>query len=324
MSSEGILRPVNLRTDLAPLADLIELVFAPTMDDGGRAAIREMRYLSRVGVGLPMISRLNEMAMGIKMGFVWIQNGQLVGNVSVYPAHIAGGHPNVWIIANVGVHPTYQRHGIARKLMQASLEMLAQKGNQEAILQVDYDNHRAIQLYESLGFQPEGAWTTWRRSALTVAPAPIDDKVFITRRRASEWQHEMHLAQAVRPDVSGGLGWQRPLTKALFRKSFWGTIGDWLTMNSKERLIVRNEDESAIVASLWVENSLGFYGTKMTLFVHSDYTHVANPLLNNAVRRFRGSSLSIEHPKDDHYINSLLSHYRFSADRTVYHMRLRV
>lgn len=43
------IRPVNLRTDLPTLADLIELVFAPTMDESGRAAIREMRYMSRMG-----------------------------------------------------------------------------------------------------------------------------------------------------------------------------------------------------------------------------------------------------------------------------------
>jgi hypothetical protein len=46
------LRPINLRTDLAPLADLIEIVFASSMDASGKSAIREMRYLSKIGAGL--------------------------------------------------------------------------------------------------------------------------------------------------------------------------------------------------------------------------------------------------------------------------------
>ena len=38
--SQG-LRPVNVRTDLAQLADLMEITFHDTMDESGRAAIRE-------------------------------------------------------------------------------------------------------------------------------------------------------------------------------------------------------------------------------------------------------------------------------------------
>jgi hypothetical protein len=65
--SDG-LRSVNLRTDLGELADLIELVFADSMDENGRAAIREMRYLSHLGAGLALVGRLNEMMLGISMG----------------------------------------------------------------------------------------------------------------------------------------------------------------------------------------------------------------------------------------------------------------
>lgn len=59
------LRPVNLRTDLAPLADLIELAFADSMDNSGRAAIREMRTLSRVAPGLGALLNVNEVAPGV-------------------------------------------------------------------------------------------------------------------------------------------------------------------------------------------------------------------------------------------------------------------
>ena len=85
------LRPINLRTGVSPLADLIELVFADNMDSGGRAALREMRAMSRMGPGLRILSHLNDIAAGVHQGFVWIADGKLVGNVSVYPAQWPAG-----------------------------------------------------------------------------------------------------------------------------------------------------------------------------------------------------------------------------------------
>lgn len=316
------IRPVNLQTDLAPIADLIELVFAPTMDEGGRAAIREMRALSRMGAGVGVFARLNELAMGIKMGYVWEEGGQLVGNVSVYPAHLPDGSRDTWIIANVGVHPTYQGRGIARQLMEASLAMLRGRGAQKAILQVDNDNARAITLYERLGFTKERAFTQWRRNSLTPVPSQTEavEQPFITWRRDNEWQAEYNLAQLTRPNERGGLGWLRPTHPALFKPSLWKKLTSWLTMQGVERLVIRS-DEGALLACLWLENTFGSFTTRLTTFAHPDYSDLVEPLLGNVVRRFRTTSLEIEHPADDEDVARALRHYRFLPTRTVYQMR---
>ena len=133
--ADGV-RPVNLRSDLRPLADLIELVFADSMDNSGRAAVREMRLLSRIGVGLGLLARMNEMALGISMGFVYVKDGRLAGNVSLYPARYPADLGETWILANVGVHPDYRRGGIADALMQASVDMVRQRGATRLVLQV--------------------------------------------------------------------------------------------------------------------------------------------------------------------------------------------
>jgi GNAT superfamily N-acetyltransferase len=322
MAVDGNIRPVNLRSDLSSLADLIELVFAPTMDDGGRAAIREMRYMSRMGVGLSLVSRLNDMMLGIKMGYVWIEDGKLVGNVSIYPANLPDGQRNVWIIANVGVHPTYQGRGIARKLMIQCLDMLRERGGRAAILQVDQDNDTAIHLYERLGFVRERGFTQWRRSSLSPVPQPVDTGVFITRRRRSEWQAELHLAQQVRPNRLGGMGWLKPTTEGMFQRSMWRELLDTLSMNSTERLVVRSVDETTIVASVWIENSFASFTTSLTLMHLPNEQPAMHTLLNNVVRRFRTSSLSVEHPSEDEATNDLLEKMRFLRERSVYHMRL--
>ncbi len=316
------IRPVDLRTDLPALADLIELVFAPTMDEGGRAAIREMRYMSRLGAGLTLLGRLNEMMSGIKMGYVWVEEGRLIGNVSIYPAHLPGGERDTWIIANVGVHPDYQRRGIARRLMQTSLDMLQRRGARAAILQVDYHNDAAIHLYEQLGFVRERAFRQWQRPSTAPTPKPTDSSVFITRRRPSEWAAELALAQQVRPNSQGGIGWLKPTVPALFRKTWRDSLINLTKMTSTERLIVRSEDERAILASLWLETQLGMFSTRLTLMYLPGMVHLANALLTSAVRRLRGTALSMEHPFDDEEASALLRQLHFSPERAVWHMRL--
>ncbi|MBZ0304118.1 MAG: GNAT family N-acetyltransferase [Anaerolineae bacterium] len=316
-------RPVNLRTDLAHLADLMELVFADSMDQGGRAAVREMRYLSKIGVGISLLPGLNDLTHGINMGYVWIEDGKLIGNVSIYPTN----RPvrNTWIIANVGVHPDYQRRGIATQLMRTSMETVRARGGEHAILQVDTDNETARRLYERLGFIDERSWILWRRSSTLRIPPPMTEQsVRVSHRRRGEWRSEYELAQLVRPADHGGLGWQRPLDISLFRKPLLKQVGDWLNMRSEERLVIRSEDEQRILASLWVEGGMLTTATQLTLLIDPAYQGVYDEvLMNTAVRRFTGrnTALVVEHPADETQTGDVLRGYQFRAQRHVTHMR---
>jgi ribosomal protein S18 acetylase RimI-like enzyme len=317
------LRPVNMRTDLAQLADLIEIAFQDTMDENGRSAIREWRYMSSMGFLLGLLGRFNELALGIGQGYVWLEDGRIVGNVSIYPAGWHRSLGEAWLIANVSVHPDYQRRGIARQLMHASTDMIRAKGGQHAILQVDYDNEPAISLYDSLGFIRERAFTTWWRSAITSTPAMLPNaSIMITHPRSSDWREEFAFARSQRPNDKGGMGWLKPVHQGLFRRSIIGSLMSWFSFNSSERLIVRAENSKRIAATLWVENGVTMASTRLTLVAHPDYDPLyAEVLLNSALRRFRTTSISIDHPLDDTAINDLLERYRFRTHRTLWHMR---
>lgn len=314
------MRPVNLRTDLAPLANLIELVFADSMDSSGRAALREMRYLSKLGMGLPVISRMNELAMGISLGYVWMSGGQLVGNVSVYPADWPRELGSTWIIANVGVHPDHQRRGIARQLMQASMDMIRGKHGRRAILQVDVKNHPARQLYRNLGFVEERAFTTWRRVSSSFVPEAAANDVLITRRRRGDWREEFELAREMRPAERGGIGWLRPLHPSTFKQGVWKTFGDWLNLRSTEHLVIRDEADE-IAAALWVTSAVATR-TRLTLLCKAQYRGLYDDLLiNTAIRRFGRNPIVIEHPNDETLTGGVLERYRFVQQRNVVHMR---
>jgi ribosomal protein S18 acetylase RimI-like enzyme len=317
-------RPVNLRTDLGPLADLIEIAFSSSMDSSGRAAVREMRALSRMGAGLNLLGNLNDLAQGMGTGYVYIADGRLIGNVSTYPAESSGPLKDDWVIVNVATHPDYRGRGIAHRLMQDTLQMIRKHGGRNALLQVDADNPTARRLYQRLGFYEERGWTTWRRNAAHARVPELElPPPHIVHPQAGEWRAEYALAAHVRPQAMGGLGWLRPLTEARFNRSIWRRLTDWFSLRGLEKLCIRSATEADILASLWIESGFTLSATKLTLLVHPDYEgYYDEALINTAVNRFGGGAISIEHPADRATTSAILRRYGFSTRRDVVHMRV--
>ncbi len=316
-----MLRPVNLRTDLAPLADLIELVFADTMDASGRSALREMRMMSRMGAGMNLLAKLNDMAIGISMGMVWVEGGQLVGNVSIYPAHLPRDGGEGWVIANVGVHPNFQRRGIAKRLMVAALEAIHARGGKLVLLQVDYDNTAALDLYRGLGFVTERPFTTYKRlPSLRLPPLEHEVSIYVRQRRRSEWRAEMDLAATLYPTERGGLGWLRPVVPSLFKPNLGRFLSDLLNFRQLNRYVVADE-QGGLAGSLWIERSFGLTTRLMLMTKPEQADLYADSLLATAVRQYGSGSLILEHPSDDLSVDAAFSRFRFTPQRNVLHMR---
>lgn len=315
-------RPINLRTDLAQLADLMELAFADAMDSSGRAALQEMRTLSRLGPGAALLARMSELGRGVSLGYVWEQDGRIVGNVSVYPADWPPQFGLTYIIANVAVHPDYQGRGIARHLMHLSMRMIAERGGSRAILQVDHSNDRARPLYRSLGFVEERTFVSWRRSGYGEIPEPPPADAYIRRRRRPEWRQEMALAERIRPHAQGGLGWLRPLHIGLFRRGLWGSLKDFINLNHTERLVIVDRDTPDTVrGAAWIETAFGI-NARLTLLLEPAYRGIYDDiLLNNIVQRYGRGVITCEHPLDDVVTCGALAHYRFRRGRQTVHMR---
>ena len=318
------LRPVNLRTDLRQLADLIELVFADSMDSSGRSAIREMRTLSHLSYGLNIIARLNELALGISLGFVYERDGALVGNVSLYPAAFPKDMGDVWILANVAVHPDCQRQGIAGELVDASLDMIRRRGGKLVILQVNYDNQAALRLYESRGFRYERAWQIWRRSGFIGAPLDIGGEARVSRLRAGEWRAEYELAKAARPNSQGGLGWLKPLHIDDFRMPLRRRLLRLFSLSSLEKRVIRAETGGQILAACWLESAFGGANLRLRFFRadEADGVACAGALIGSVVARQPSSSIVIEHPRDDSAAIEILKGLHFKLQRDLWHMRL--
>jgi len=311
------LRPVNLRRDLGEIADLIELCFGPTLDSSGRSAIQEMRIVSRSGPILWLVNRLGH-AIPFMRGFVWIEGDGVVGNVSITPAGFGQG----WVIANVAVHPTYRRRGIARQLMQASLAQIMQQGA-FATLQVDADNDHARRLYETLGFRSERTFTRWRRSSHLRPPEPLPDLPPIRRATRGQAEALYTLAQRVRPNLRGGLGWLRPTEPAAVRPSRLAGLRYFLSGRRRDFWIVPAGDETGIDAALAVEQRMGGMVTAFDLLVERERRgDLDTILLNFLLRRFEGRHVPVvtDHPADDDTTGGVLHDHFFRPERTLVHM----
>ncbi len=154
------IRPLRSRSDLAAVADLVELCFADSMDEDGREYLRQMRRIANNGFEYaPGLNPFDRGKMPIR-GYLWEEDGLVIGNLTIIS--FLQGEYRTYLIANVAVHPDYRRRGIARKLTLAGLEHARAHGAPTAWLHVREDNFGAIDLYRSLGFMERARRATWQ------------------------------------------------------------------------------------------------------------------------------------------------------------------
>lgn len=215
------IRPFDISRDLRAVAELIAVAFASELDDRGNAALREMRVMSHFGGFLGLVNRgtgdLNDMLSG----FVWVDAGRVVGNVTVQRADKAGSR---WQIANVAVAPSHRGRGIARELMETALEHVAECHGQWAVLQVYARNTVARQLYDSLGFETVGGTTDLRveRTPYIDATGPVPH---LATFQATDWQPLFELANH---QLGAQAQWWRSLRRSDFQATFEQQASEWL------------------------------------------------------------------------------------------------
>lgn len=245
-------RPLDPSRDLGQVADLIEAAFGDDMDEEGRRILQEMRAVSHIGLVLGALSYVSGEFREAFGGYVWEEEGRVVGNVTLNPLTPSGDR---WQISNVAVDAPYRRRGIARRLMTLALTDARRQGGSWVLLQVRHDNDAALHLYRSLGFETLGGETfmAWEGTLPLPLPTVMDQEREPERMvrpiQPREWPAELDLARAAVPPL---MQWERPLRPHQFRRSslpgWWTSLSRWLS--GKETHVLGAFQGKALLARL--------------------------------------------------------------------------
>jgi GNAT superfamily N-acetyltransferase len=259
--------------DLGTIARLIADAFASEIDERGRAALREMRWMARLSPLIWWWSRADPSFSAMFNGYVWEEQApegggnRIVGNVSLTRAP---GRANRWVISNVVVLDEYRGQGIGRQLIEAAMVEAWEIGARELVLQVYQGNLAAQRLYRDLGFREAGGETEFRLGA--AAPVlPGENPGYQVRAwRASDGQAIYELARLATSEV---LQWLKPIRSDDYQP-------DWL-MRAGTRLVgllagrrlhrVVALKDNVPVALLTVTTALRGGHHQLALLVHPDH-----------------------------------------------------
>lgn len=172
-------RPVDFWRDGQAVAALLELCFEHEgIDDSGHRLIYILR---NYGI-------TQSWMMQGSLGFVWSEDGQIVGNASIQRNLM---RRDTWIIGNVATHPNYRGQGIASTIVQACIDLAASRGAKTVALQVAANNPPAQHVYQKLGFVAAGEVVHYRRHSVRVQPVdlPFASTQAGTQAHAAESSH---------------------------------------------------------------------------------------------------------------------------------------
>ncbi|MBV6392986.1 MAG: Mycothiol acetyltransferase [Anaerolineales bacterium] len=244
------LRPLSILRDLPPVADLIESCFSPTMDSDGKRYVQDMRRAGSDNSFLKWAKHAADSTSLPLTGYVWEEDGRIVGNVSLVP--FKHNKRRLYLIANVAVHSDYRRRGIARALTLRAIEHARERKISDIWLNVRADNAGAITLYQNLGFAERARRTSWQ--AVTDSRLErVKTDIAVTSRDARFWQTQLEWLSRLHPD---GLNWHNKWNFSTLKPGFL----NWLYLlfidiNVRQWAAVRGE--SLLATLSWIPTGRG-------------------------------------------------------------------
>jgi ribosomal protein S18 acetylase RimI-like enzyme len=244
---------VDPQRDMSTIVELIAIGFEGELDPQGQKVLTQMRRMAR-------FSSLTSWMMGATdmqfRGFVWVEAGQVVGNLSVRTA--LPSHRRGMLIGNVVVHPDYRGQGIGRALMESAIDLAHNRSMRWLGLEVREDNAVACGLYHRLGFRTVGRmqhlvrpggvpWPQRRADDRGWSPSAPGDKLAWNQLASTVYSHRQRRVLETRPGHYAFGGWERKL-----RLWFEGQRETaWLDTKVKPRLALRVKTDRRHHFHLW-------------------------------------------------------------------------
>jgi ribosomal protein S18 acetylase RimI-like enzyme len=261
-------RPFDHRTDLYAVAHLLEEAFRPEHHFlfSGTPLLREL------GVFLWTLNYAPMLPETIS-GFVWVEEGQVVGNITL---NFDKGREDHYHISNVAVKPAYWRQGIARALMQATLDHLRTLHVKSVLLNVRPSNPGAIKLYEDLGFKTLEMRGEWTSPLAPQPPLSSPDAVHQGRGEGAtgEWgeANPREVSELIRAAAPAKVLSYRPRQSEFelnWDERIFRMIADLFTLQSTRRWTLQRDGRLAAV--MMVRGQRIFSPHRIAIQVHPDF-----------------------------------------------------
>lgn len=285
-------RPFDPCCDLKPVAGLIATAFSDGLGPDGQVALAEMRRVARWAPLLWWLYWPGWSRAGISSGFVWVERGRVVGNVSLRRALGQGG----FFIGNVAVHPDWQGHGIAGALMEAALEAISARGGRWVGLEVRADNQIARRIYERRGFRDVGRTLHMLRPA--GLPWGENPSPHPSLRRGCGRDGAV-LIELVRAVVSGPQRQLLELRKEDYRPGWGRAIACWLEGRREVWWVV--EENGVVCGAVRTLRERGRRPDRLEVLVKPEHgDHLEAVLVQQGVFSLRGA------PKNKKMVETVL------------------
>lgn len=305
------IRAMNVLRDLSAVADLIELCFEQTMDNDGQRYVNDMRRAGRDEGFLRWANHVAETTSLPLMGFVWEEDGRIVGNASLIQFRDQG--KRVYLIANVATHPEYRRRGIARALTERAIQSARDKSATAVWLHVRADNPGAIKMYADLGFAEIARRTSWVLNSVAPQPQTVPD-IQIVPRHPRFWTQQLSWLHRLYPD---SIAWYHNWNFHSLRPGFWAWLANlFMDFDLEQWAAVRGGELLATLTS--VPNG----GRSGSLFATAGESPEALTQILFYARRHlsRNFTLTMDYPAGE--MTDAISAAGFTPRRTLIWMRM--
>ncbi|MDM8519393.1 GNAT family N-acetyltransferase [Anaerolineales bacterium HSG6] len=317
------LRPLNPMTDLGQVANLIEDAFSTDLDHSGQSALNELRWLNRFKPLLWWMLLVNLDRNDFLSGFVWEENEQIVGNVTI---NQMGATPRRWLISNVAVFEAYRGRGIATGLLAASAELVKQQKGSYILLQVRADNTSAIRLYESYQFQQIGGTAYLKINYIPKPTPPPLPNGIVLRTRRYDWYDNRQVFQLAKLSIPASVQKEWPLRQNHFWLDGYDQIKDFFRrLAGYGPAYWVAEAGQQIIATVTI--SPNFFGQPHTIdvMVHPEYRDLMEEALItralNYLSRRNNQYITVKHPVDHQAAIAVYKSIGFYEDQTLLWMK---
>ncbi|MGL4647814.1 MAG: GNAT family N-acetyltransferase, partial [Caldilineaceae bacterium] len=221
-------------------------------------------------------------------GYVWVEDGKVVGNITVQRSDKFGSR---WQIANVAVADAWRGRGISRKLMERAIRHVRELGGKWATLQVFESNAIARTLYDHMGFDVVGGVTDLEAKRL-LPERPEGDRTdelpaSFAPFSSGQWQALYELANN---QYGATAQWWRPLRRSEFQPSLETMTSEWVWGMVGRRQIYRRclQQGQRFEAALVLTAQRWSGAHRLQLWVRPEhYGQVERSMVQWAVARLR-------------------------------------